>query len=618
MERSVSFTEVAAHNRVSDCWVVIRGIVYDVTPFMGLHPGGPTVILPVAGKDATAAFEQIGHSQYAREHLETLRVGVLAGGAAEGCEPGGPLLRTATGGMIGLAGLIPIPCSSCGAALPESSDVCYSCKQAPAEACERQQLQLGGRILQPGEVVHGALAAQDQPTTTIPANQPTPKVPATWQPFWQGGWQAVGCPTCGPTCASPTVHAQLSLEEYVKRGEAAARRDEWSQALDWYHEAIGVINPSTPAEAAASVYTAASNVQRELGKMRSALRFADRGVMACATAAPAHAARGAALEALGLVVDAHAACAEAGRLQPSQAVHAEAAARLLPFCRLLLSLNDGCTMAASEATVEVAARPAASESGLRLLTQWRRIIDEWKLAPHLIPLPTPARILSDDEFYSSRPFLRQQRLSALFAVDAAVSSSRGQHGGHTACNGVYRWLLSKASELGLNIVEELISAAIAEDDDEDDGGDAESASESSEHEDAEGPMVSEEVELSSGLGRVLLQMELAPLRQLLTVSLVSLNAADLGEEVFRCTFAVGLTSAYLLEAFSLQHDRIEFAEWRTAARGSFRPPDLRPPAATLERLARAFVTFFSHGEGAQSPLAPRNMPAPEEFSNAEF
>ena len=325
MERSVSFTEVAAHNCVSDCWVVIRGIVYDVTPFMGLHPGGPTVILPVAGKDATAAFEQIGHSQYAREHLETLRVGVLAGGAAEGCEPGGPLLRTATGGMIGLAGLIPIPCSSCGAALPESSDVCYSCKQAPAEACERQQLQLGGRILQPGEVVHGALAAQDQPTTTIPANQPTPKVPAAWQPFWQGGWQAVGCPTCGPTCASPTVHAQLSLEEYVKRGEAAARRDEWSQALDWYHEAIGVINPSTPAEAAASVYTAASNVQRELGKMRSALRFADRGVMACATAAPAHAARGAALEALGLVVDAHAACAEAGRLQPSQAVHAEAA-----------------------------------------------------------------------------------------------------------------------------------------------------------------------------------------------------------------------------------------------------------------------------------------------------
>ena len=126
--------------------------------------------------------------------------------------------------------------------------------------------------------------------------------------------------------------------------------------------------------------------------------------------------------------------------------------------------------------------------------------------------------------------------------------------------------------------------------------------------DVEGRMVNTEVDVPGVVGRVLLQFELAPKRQRLTLSLVSLDlsAVNLGEATLRYTFAVGLTSAYLLDAESLAHDLpyFEFAEWRGAERGNLLPPKGLPRAPSVERCAKAFVDFFSCGEGAHPPLAP--------------
>lgn len=47
--------EVAQHKTKESLWVVINRKVYDVTTFYKRHPGGPQVILQMAGKDATAA-----------------------------------------------------------------------------------------------------------------------------------------------------------------------------------------------------------------------------------------------------------------------------------------------------------------------------------------------------------------------------------------------------------------------------------------------------------------------------------------------------------------------------------------------------------------------------------
>jgi cytochrome b involved in lipid metabolism len=35
------------------CWVIIKGLVYDVTNFLDEHPGGAGIILKYGGKDAT-------------------------------------------------------------------------------------------------------------------------------------------------------------------------------------------------------------------------------------------------------------------------------------------------------------------------------------------------------------------------------------------------------------------------------------------------------------------------------------------------------------------------------------------------------------------------------------
>ncbi|KAJ7619164.1 FMN-dependent dehydrogenase-domain-containing protein [Mycena polygramma] len=54
-----SLEQVAAHNSPTDCWVIIKSNVYDVTDFLPEHPGGAKIILKYAGRDATSAFEPI-------------------------------------------------------------------------------------------------------------------------------------------------------------------------------------------------------------------------------------------------------------------------------------------------------------------------------------------------------------------------------------------------------------------------------------------------------------------------------------------------------------------------------------------------------------------------------
>lgn len=52
-------------------------LVYDVTKYLDGHPGGKDVLREVAGTDATEAFEEVGHSDEAREQLGPFYVGDL-------------------------------------------------------------------------------------------------------------------------------------------------------------------------------------------------------------------------------------------------------------------------------------------------------------------------------------------------------------------------------------------------------------------------------------------------------------------------------------------------------------------------------------------------------------
>lgn len=78
-----SLSEVAKHNSKANCWLVISNKIYDVSSFLGSHPGGVSTITPFCGKDATTAFKTHGmaggsnHSSYAYSLLPTYYVGVL-------------------------------------------------------------------------------------------------------------------------------------------------------------------------------------------------------------------------------------------------------------------------------------------------------------------------------------------------------------------------------------------------------------------------------------------------------------------------------------------------------------------------------------------------------------
>nr|CAB3447390.1 unnamed protein product [Digitaria exilis] len=70
-----SFEEVSKHSGRKDCWLIIAGKVYDVTAFMEEHPGGDEVLLACTGKDATTDFEDIGHSNSAKELMPQYCIG---------------------------------------------------------------------------------------------------------------------------------------------------------------------------------------------------------------------------------------------------------------------------------------------------------------------------------------------------------------------------------------------------------------------------------------------------------------------------------------------------------------------------------------------------------------
>ena len=58
MRRHISKEEVRKHNKNHDAWIILRGRVYNIGPYLPYHPGGVDIFKSVLGKDASSLFEK--------------------------------------------------------------------------------------------------------------------------------------------------------------------------------------------------------------------------------------------------------------------------------------------------------------------------------------------------------------------------------------------------------------------------------------------------------------------------------------------------------------------------------------------------------------------------------
>ena len=67
--------QLGMHSTREDCWIAISGHIYDITSFIGSHPGGDVALVSYCGRNATSAFDTkdkkvpSSHSQLAKDML---------------------------------------------------------------------------------------------------------------------------------------------------------------------------------------------------------------------------------------------------------------------------------------------------------------------------------------------------------------------------------------------------------------------------------------------------------------------------------------------------------------------------------------------------------------------
>uniref|UniRef100_A0A665WQB6 Cytochrome b5 reductase 4 n=1 Tax=Echeneis naucrates TaxID=173247 RepID=A0A665WQB6_ECHNA len=74
----VTQEELQKHNTREDCWTCIRGMVYNVTPYMDYHPGGEEELMKAAGIDGTGLFDQVHRWVNYESMLKECLVGRMA------------------------------------------------------------------------------------------------------------------------------------------------------------------------------------------------------------------------------------------------------------------------------------------------------------------------------------------------------------------------------------------------------------------------------------------------------------------------------------------------------------------------------------------------------------
>jgi cytochrome b involved in lipid metabolism/uncharacterized membrane protein len=74
----ITVQQVATHNKTTDCWIIIKSNVYDLTSYIQQHPGGAGVLSNLCGTDASQAFDSQHSTEMApASALAALKIGTI-------------------------------------------------------------------------------------------------------------------------------------------------------------------------------------------------------------------------------------------------------------------------------------------------------------------------------------------------------------------------------------------------------------------------------------------------------------------------------------------------------------------------------------------------------------
>lgn len=75
--RTYTLHDIAQHSTTGDCYLIVKGAVYDVSTYVSVHPGGKNSIVNRCGQEVTNLFTRI-HSNLAWDLLGKYYVGEIS------------------------------------------------------------------------------------------------------------------------------------------------------------------------------------------------------------------------------------------------------------------------------------------------------------------------------------------------------------------------------------------------------------------------------------------------------------------------------------------------------------------------------------------------------------
>ncbi|GMH77023.1 hypothetical protein TL16_g07265 [Triparma laevis f. inornata] len=76
--KNYTLEEVRNHKSLHDCWIVLRGVVYNVSAYLAYHPGGSRIIEKFAGEECTEEFDKYHQWVNIEGLVGVLKVGFIA------------------------------------------------------------------------------------------------------------------------------------------------------------------------------------------------------------------------------------------------------------------------------------------------------------------------------------------------------------------------------------------------------------------------------------------------------------------------------------------------------------------------------------------------------------